>query len=177
MIREDSTTDNQQRWLRETEQMKDFMIGRLRDGVIANGDNYYSSQTGRTRFDQSSTKERWIFSFFPRHFCIDREIIVFQSDGIRLSLLLRSINRLYSFFSPGSPFSFPRGFINPRASVFRVCGNKNTVSSSHASSTTINYRVPGIIRRKPLRVLIKPVIQPLDFRRLKTAVPIGTVGP
>lgn len=47
-------------------------------------------------------------------------------------------------------------------------GNKNTISSGRASPTTINYRVPGIIRRKPPRALIKPVIQPLDFRRLKT---------
>lgn len=56
---------------------------------------------------------------------------------------------------------------------FSVRGNKNTISSGRASLTTINYRVPGIIRRKPLKALIKPVIQPLDFRWLKNAAARG----
>lgn len=66
-----------------------------------------------------------------------------------------------------------RANLSIRKPGFSVRGNKNTISSGRASLTTINYRVPGIIRRKPLEALIKPVIQPLDFRWLKNAAARG----
>lgn len=122
--------------------------------------------------DRSSAEGRWIFRFFSRHFCIDhrRNCFPIGRHSTFIASLLR-INCLSYFYHPPN---FPRPariyqFGKPR---FSVCGDKNTISSRLAlPPTTINYRAPGIIRRKPPRVLIKPVIHPLDFRQLKTGVP------
>lgn len=149
--------------------MKDFTIGQVSNDVIEHGDNYYRSRTGQADYNQFSTEGRWIFRFFRRHFCIDHRHNCFpigrHSPFIACSVRINCL----SYFYRG--VSVPREFINPVSCRISVCGNKNTISSASVSPTAINYRTSGIIRRKPPKVLIKPVIHPLDFRRLKTTIP------
>lgn len=151
--------------------MKDFTIGQVRNDVIEHGDNYYGSRIGQAGYNQSPAEGRWIFRFFPRHFCIDHRHNCFpigrHSPFIAFSVRINCS----SYFHRGVPFESPshENLSIQKTATFPCAEIKIRLARLGASPTTINYRAPGIIRRKPPRVLIKPVIQPLDFLRLKTA--------
>jgi hypothetical protein len=124
-------------------------------------------------FDQSPAKRRWIFCFFSWHPCIDhRAVIVFRSNGIRFSLLsyFALIACLISTVAVLLPA--PARIYQSKSAVFRTRAKiKIRLTRLAHPPTAINYRFPGIIRRKPPRILIKLIIHPLDFRQLKTTGP------
>lgn len=115
-------------------QMKDFTIGQVRNDVIEHGDNYYRfSGPKQADYNQFPSEGRWISRFFPPRdtFVSITTIIVFQSAGIHLSLLSRSV--LIACLIPTG--GVPREFISPEdRRHFRMCENKkNTISSASAS--------------------------------------------
>lgn len=99
--------------------MKDFTIGQVCNGVIKHSDNYYGS-----RIDQASINlllRGDEFSAFSRDTVVSiTAIIVFQSNGIRISLLSYFVLIACLIFTVVLVPPVPREFINRKSAVFHA---------------------------------------------------------